>query len=116
MVPLMIAGNKLDLERDVDRDEAMEFAKEIEVPYEETSAWTGQNVKETFNKLFEEVYKKSKEEFDKKIAQIEKEKEEGIVKKKENESFKLDRDRHSEVERDEDGNKIKKDKRCCVIF
>ena len=112
----MIAGNKLDLERDVDRDEAMQFAEEIEVPYEETSAWTGQNVKETFNKLFEEVYKRSKEEFDKKIALLEKEKEEGIIKEKEKESFKLDKGRHSEVERDPEGNKIKKDKKCCVIF
>lgn len=113
----MICGNKLDLERDVDKDEATTFAEEIDVPYQETSAWTGENVKETFNELFQNVYEQSKIEYDRKIEQLEKEKLEGKQKEqKEQEAFKLDETRHSKVERDESGNKVEDKKKCCLIF
>lgn len=58
-VKLMIAGNKVDLmeEREVQTEEAMDKAKEMEVPVMETSALDSTNVKKAFEYLLKEMYK-----------------------------------------------------------
>ena len=59
---LFLVGNKIDKEnRKVTKEEALSFAKTNKIRYFETSAKTGDGIKEIFNLLFEEVYKKSKE-------------------------------------------------------
>eukprot|EP00826_Nyctotherus_ovalis_P001114 TRINITY_DN10136_c0_g2_i2.p1 TRINITY_DN10136_c0_g2~~TRINITY_DN10136_c0_g2_i2.p1 ORF type:complete len:103 (+),score=26.37 TRINITY_DN10136_c0_g2_i2:252-560(+) len=61
MISIAVVGNKCDLGKDeikVSSDEAEEFAKENNVMYFETSAKTGKNIKELFNKLAGTVYKK----------------------------------------------------------
>ncbi|KAJ3435691.1 ras-like protein [Anaeramoeba flamelloides] len=52
-VPILIVGNKSDLtsERLISREDAEEVAKKISSPYLETSAKTGENVTESFEKL-----------------------------------------------------------------
>lgn len=50
----MLIGNKLDLveedpsRRKIDKNEVIEFAKKHHLIYEETSALSGKNVKESF--------------------------------------------------------------------
>lgn len=59
---LILVGNKIDIEnRDVKNEEAVAFAKLRKIDYFETSAKTGFGIKETFEKIFESVYKKYKE-------------------------------------------------------
>ena len=59
---LILVGNKNDKEnREVTNEEALSFAKTNNIKYFETSAKTGKGIKEIFNLIFEEVYKKSKE-------------------------------------------------------
>lgn len=58
-IKIMLIGNKLDIveedasKRKVDRSEIMEFAKKHNLIYEETSALSGKNVKESFQNLIE---------------------------------------------------------------
>lgn len=53
-IKIMLIGNKLDLieedpsQRKVDKQEVIEFAKKHNLIYEETSAVSGKNVKESF--------------------------------------------------------------------
>lgn len=56
-VPVLMVGNKIDLERKVPREEAEAFAKKNKYLYMETSAKTGENVEEAFKKLAIEIYK-----------------------------------------------------------
>ena len=58
---LILVGNKIDKERQVTKEEALSFAKSKNIKYFETSAKEGIGIKEIFNLLFEEVYKKFKE-------------------------------------------------------
>ena len=59
---LILVGNKVDVEkREVTKEEALSFAKANNIKYFETSAKTGFGIKEIFNLLFEDVYKKIKE-------------------------------------------------------
>ena len=59
---LFLVGNKIDIEnREITKEDALSFAKTNNIKYFETSAKTGDGIKEIFNLLFEEVYKKSKE-------------------------------------------------------
>ena len=59
---LILVGNKIDKEkREVTKEEALSFAKSKNIRYFETSAKKGIGIKEIFNLLFEEVYKKFKE-------------------------------------------------------
>ncbi|TXT67159.1 MAG: Transforming protein p29 [Promethearchaeota archaeon] len=50
-IPIILVGNKIDLERVVKREEAEELAHRLGCEYMETSAKTGENVKEVFEKL-----------------------------------------------------------------
>lgn len=50
-IPILIVGNKNDLERQVERSEAEDLAKRLNCEYLETSAKTGENVEVAFEKL-----------------------------------------------------------------
>ncbi|KAL4426947.1 hypothetical protein ABPG74_017204 [Tetrahymena malaccensis] len=66
-IKIMLIGNKLDLieedpsQRKVDKQEVIDFAKKHNLIYEETSAVSGKNVKESFQTLIETIYKDSVE-------------------------------------------------------
>ena len=86
-IPKVLCGNKCDLlevsdgEVVVNDQEAEKIAKENDMQYYKTSAFTGQNIKELINDTIEQVYEKKLK------AIIAKEKLEGVSNKKE--AFKL---------------------------
>lgn len=59
--PMFFVGNKIDLERKVDKENAEAFAKKYNLRYFEISAKTGEGVKEVIDEFIVEVYKKGKE-------------------------------------------------------
>ena len=62
---LILVGNKIDInEREVTKEEGMNFAKERNMKYYETSAKTGDGIKEAFNNIFQYIY-----ELDEKIKE-----------------------------------------------
>ena len=63
-IPIVIVGNKSDLEglRIVKYEEGKEFADKHNYHFYEVSAKTGQNVKEAFYDIFEQLYKLFEEE------------------------------------------------------
>ena len=60
--PIILIGNKLDLERKVDTEEGIQLAKKFdkEIKFFETSCKTGENVEEAIKYLVEQVYNKNK--------------------------------------------------------
>jgi len=60
-IPIILFGNKCDLveKREVEDEEAQEFAKNNNLEYFETSAKENINIKEGFIKIAEEAYEKS---------------------------------------------------------
>ncbi|MFX1252810.1 MAG: Rab family GTPase [Promethearchaeota archaeon] len=64
LMPIVIVGNKIDIERVVSPEAGRNFAADISnkhgitVPYFETSALTGVNVKETFEALGKHILEK----------------------------------------------------------
>jgi len=50
-IPMIIVGNKIDLKRQVERQEAEDLAKRLNCDYLETSAKTGEKVELAFEKI-----------------------------------------------------------------
>jgi small GTP-binding protein len=50
-IPMLILGNKIDLKRQVDKEEADDLARRLNCEYLETSAKTGENVELAFQKI-----------------------------------------------------------------
>ena len=61
---IIIIGNKCDLEdqRQVNKEQGEEKAKNYEVAFMETSAFSGENLDKAFEKMMNEVFKKCHEE------------------------------------------------------
>jgi len=73
---LILAGNKADIdddEREVSREEAENYANQNNILYFETSAKSGLNIKEVFNKLYEDIFNLNKKLTDRKNIQLTKE-------------------------------------------
>ncbi|MFW9937594.1 MAG: Rab family GTPase [Candidatus Thorarchaeota archaeon] len=60
-IPMIILGNKIDLERQVEKDEADDLAKRLNCEYLETSAKTGENVEVAFEKIAQACLESSRE-------------------------------------------------------
>ena len=77
--PVIIVGNKCDLNemRQVTYEEGEQYAKKLGYHFYETSAKTGENLKEAFDDIFEQLYEVNKEDI------------EGPVDTKKNKSFNL---------------------------
>ena len=61
---IIIIGNKCDLEdqRQVNKEQGEEKAKNFEVAFMETSAFSGENLNQAFEKMMNEVFKKCHED------------------------------------------------------
>lgn len=74
-IVIMLVGNKLDLceknpmERRVSTERAMEFARDNNLLFMETSAFTDVNVRDVFELLVQEIYNVKSREQQPKVAQ-----------------------------------------------
>ncbi|TFF94721.1 MAG: GTP-binding protein [Promethearchaeota archaeon] len=50
-IPMILLGNKIDLERKIDESEARDLADRLKCEYLETSAKTGENVEKAFQNI-----------------------------------------------------------------
>mmetsp|Transcript_15864 Transcript_15864/g.18848 ORF Transcript_15864/g.18848 Transcript_15864/m.18848 type:complete len:153 (-) Transcript_15864:252-710(-) len=55
-IPIIIVGNKIDLARLIEAEDAQSLAEENERSYHETSAKTGEGVKQMMDDIFEQAY------------------------------------------------------------
>lgn len=55
-LPIILIGNKSDLEREIGEEEGRKKAEELEIDFYETSALTGENVNEVFNAMLNKVF------------------------------------------------------------
>ncbi|MFX1452997.1 MAG: GTP-binding protein [Promethearchaeota archaeon] len=62
-IPVLLVGNKIDLDRTVTRERAENFAKQKGYLYIETSAKTGENVVKAFTELARLIYKSKKKKY-----------------------------------------------------
>ena len=63
-IPIIILGNKSDVDendRQITYEEGKEFSEEIKLHFYETSAKKGDNIKEAFNDIFEQIYLKNED-------------------------------------------------------
>lgn len=62
-LPIILIGNKSDLDqrRKVDREQAVDFARELGISYMETSALNKSNVEKAFMTLVGNIYQKKKQ-------------------------------------------------------
>ncbi len=60
--PSVVVGNKNDLDRVIPREDGQAFAESMDAPYVETSALTGHNVAQVFEKIGELLIKKAEAE------------------------------------------------------
>ena len=60
-IPMILVGNKLDLEdkRVIDKERAMEFAKNEKLEYIETSSKTGENINKALSLIIEKIYRRA---------------------------------------------------------
>ena len=60
-IPMILVGNKLDLEdrRIIDKERAMEFAKNEKLEYIETSSKTGENINKALSLIIEKIYQRA---------------------------------------------------------
>ena len=60
-IPMILVGNKLDLEdkRVIDKERAMEFAKNEKLEYIETSSKTGENINKALSLIIEKIYQRA---------------------------------------------------------
>ena len=60
-IPMILVGNKLDLEdkRVIDKERAMEFAKNKKLEYIETSSKTGENINKSLSLIIEKIYQRA---------------------------------------------------------
>ena len=73
---IILAGNKADIDddkRQVSREEAENYAKSKKLLYFETSAKSGLNIKEAFNKLYEDIFNLNKKLIEKENIELTKE-------------------------------------------
>ena len=73
---IILAGNKADIDddkRQVSREEAENYAKSKHLLYFETSAKSGLNIKEAFNKLYEDIFNLNKKLIEKENIELTKE-------------------------------------------
>ena len=64
--PVIIVGNKCDLNesREVTYEEGQQYAKKLGYHFYETSAKTGENLKEAFDDIFEQLYEINKDDIE----------------------------------------------------
>jgi len=55
-IKMVLVGNKIDLSRDVTKDEGKKLAENYKIPFFETSAQTDEGINECFRKLITDVF------------------------------------------------------------
>ena len=56
-VIIVLVGNKIDLEREISREEGIKQAESYQIPYFETSAKTGEGIEDVFMYLIQAIFK-----------------------------------------------------------
>ena len=59
---IFIVGNKIDLVRQVEKEEGEEFANKMGIKYKETSAKTGEGTEEVFQDIYNDIYERYKKQ------------------------------------------------------